>query len=1142
MSNPYHNKKIAILAAGSVRGEFGGAERFYNGLLGALITKECDARLVNIPIDESTFESILAAYAHVESFDFSEYDLVISTKAPTFAVNHVNHLLYLVHTTRVFYDMFDEAFPWANDALRRQRQTIQERDTKAIQRIQHRFTIGVEVSERLRKYNNIDSQVLHPPLAMNGFHPGETGSYFLLPGRLHRWKRVDLVIRAVRASKLPLKLIIAGTGEAEADLRTLADGDNRIEFLGRVSDTDLIELYANALAVPFVPMREDFGYVTLEAFASGKPVITCNDSGEPLQFVKHGVTGLVCDPQPASLCAGLEKLFRDSGLAKQLGAHGLRSIKHITWPNIAERLLSAGFAADAVPAFKPYNKKRSMNVAILDMQPIDPAVGGGRLRLLGLYHALGADLHARYVGTYDWPGEKYRHHNLTPSLEEIDVPLSEAHHAAAKQLLHEAGGKTVIDIAFPRQCHLSPEFLAKTREAIAWADIVIFSHPWVYPLVADKLKSSQLVVYDSQNVEGFLRAQLLDERNPVETLLLREVVQAEYTLGCRANLILTCSQEDLDLFAKIYEWSIDKIRVIPNAVMISKITPLSITGRIQAKKSVGLAMHRMAAIFIGSAYQPNIEAAEFIIHDLARHLPSCNFVIAGGVGASIGKKVPENVVITGYVDDQQKLGWLQACDFAVNPMFSGSGTNIKMFDFMAAGLPVVSTVVGARGIVTGVRQPLLIVENDSAAFVSGVRQFIDNPKELRNCSTEARACVEDGYSWERISPQLGRLLRRWKNGLAQPNRVPKLAHLSTVGHKCGIGEYTARLLDALVACNVPNYLVTCATSRVRPLVAALPVPGEIGWQYDDERWRDSHIGEGVPERLQAWGAEYVIVQYHSAFFLGAVLVGFAESCLRRGMGVAVEVHNFATVDVPSFRRLDQLGCLVIVHGRREVTDARTKGIFADYLPLSVPLWGKTRKSLFERNLQRDPPVIASTGFLRPHKGIPQVIEALAIVRRSYPGARLLLQCALYPSADSRQEYDTCCDKIHRLGLEEAVEFDVDFRPIEEVYRRLSSADIAVLPYADSSEGGSATAGTVLASGVPLLISRSPVFEDIAPAAVILPDTEPQTIATAICRLLDREELYDGLVAKGIDYAESNSVLACAQHLLRQLKSLTICQT
>src|ERR1700742_535455 len=102
----------------------------------------------------------------------------------------------------------------------------------------------------------------------------------------------------------------------------------------------------------------------------------------------------------------------------------------------------------------------SARIAILDMQPIDPPTGGGRLRLLGLYHRLGGDLQAGYVGTYDWPGPGLRRQTLSATLEEWLVPLSDAHFAAAKARSEAAGGRGVIDATFHQLAVLSPDYVA----------------------------------------------------------------------------------------------------------------------------------------------------------------------------------------------------------------------------------------------------------------------------------------------------------------------------------------------------------------------------------------------------------------------------------------------------------------------------------------------------------------------------------------------------------------------------------------------------------------------------------------------------------------------------------------------------------
>ncbi len=92
------------------------------------------------------------------------------------------------------------------------------------------------------------------------------------------------------------------------------------------------------------------------------------------------------------------------------------------------------------------------------------------MRLLGLYHGLG--LPVTYVGTYDWPGERPRDHVISPTLREIDVPLTAEHFVAAEALKAQVGGKTVIDAAFHSQASLSPGFVEETRKWAAEAEIV----------------------------------------------------------------------------------------------------------------------------------------------------------------------------------------------------------------------------------------------------------------------------------------------------------------------------------------------------------------------------------------------------------------------------------------------------------------------------------------------------------------------------------------------------------------------------------------------------------------------------------------------------------------------------------------------
>ena len=397
--------------------------------------------------------------------------------------------------------------------------------------------------------------------------------------------------------------------------------------------------------------------------------------------------------------------------------------------------------------------KKTRRVTVIDMQPITPAVGGGRQRLLGLYHALGPNIECTYVGSYDWPGESSRDQQLTPGLREIVVPLSEAHHKAAAELSKQIRGRTVIDIAFAAQVHLSDEYRASARKHAAAADIVVFSHPWAYPAVRDVLREDQLVVYDSQNVEAVLRFSLHDDVPEARSLLL-QVAEVEYRICNDADLVLACSHEDRETFNRVYDIDWSKLRIAPNGIFAFARALPTDAERDAAKRSIGVKQPHLV-VFVGSNYGPNNNAARFVQEQLALALPDVGFAIIGGCCETLDKsEFPPNVAVLGTLQEQQKNEWMLASDVAVNPLSAGSGTSIKMFDFMAAGLPVVTTEVGARGIAYTGEPPFLLADLED--FIAVLKALISNKPARDAYAERGRSTVENFYAWERISPSLGR--------------------------------------------------------------------------------------------------------------------------------------------------------------------------------------------------------------------------------------------------------------------------------------------------------------------------------------------------------------------------------------------------
>lgn len=397
-----------------------------------------------------------------------------------------------------------------------------------------------------------------------------------------------------------------------------------------------------------------------------------------------------------------------------------------------------------------------MKVTILDIQPIDPPIGGGRIRLLGLYSGFQNGIDATYVGSYDWKGPGFRDHRLSPCLREIDVPLSDAHFSAHEELARDLG-MGCIDSAFSMQAELSPGLIERARAEAEGAEVVIFSHPWLFRAVAPVLDASrQLIVYDSQNCEGYLRAVILKGNPDVAERVQKNVVRDECELCRAAHRILACSEEDKEKFVRLYGVDPHKVLIAPNGVFTTRITPCEdAQKRIKLREKLGI--DRPAVCFMGSNYGPNADAARFVLH-LAQRMPECQFLLIGGVGESVGKIDPEKyngLIVTGFIDEEKKLEYLAACDLALNPMMSGSGTNIKMFDFMAAGMPIVTSEIGARGIPNSGGRVYELCEPTVGAFRAAIERLLADRERYQALRAGARREVTQRYSWENISRELG---------------------------------------------------------------------------------------------------------------------------------------------------------------------------------------------------------------------------------------------------------------------------------------------------------------------------------------------------------------------------------------------------
>ena len=328
----------------------GGAEYLVRTLVSQLRRHGFAAELVSIPFKWYPKREILAHAAAWRLIDLSEsngvpIDLVIASKFPTYFVRHPNKVTWLVHQYRAAYELCGTPFSDFDhtDEDVGTRDSIIKADTQMLGECARVYTISRTISDRLAKYNGLEHEPLYPPPPFaERLTGGAYGDYVLFVGRMESIKRPDLLVRAMQHVDRPLRLVLVGEGTHRTSTEELAESLNlsdRVTFAGAVDESVLAGLYKEALAVAFAPFHEDYGYVTLEAFLSHKPVVTTVDAGGPLEFVEHETNGLVCEPVPEALAAAINRLGADRQLVTRLGDAGYERARQVTWDGVIEKLV-----------------------------------------------------------------------------------------------------------------------------------------------------------------------------------------------------------------------------------------------------------------------------------------------------------------------------------------------------------------------------------------------------------------------------------------------------------------------------------------------------------------------------------------------------------------------------------------------------------------------------------------------------------------------------------------------------------------------------------------------------------------------------------------------------------------------------------
>ncbi len=334
----------------------GGAETHAEGLCQALRTAGHEAEIATVPFKGYPPERIIDQMLACRLLDLTEscgvgVDRVVGLRFPAYLAPHPNKVLWVLHQHRGAYDLWGhplgDLHPFAAGA--QVRDAIQEADRRLLPEARAIYANSGNVSARLKRFCDVDAEPLyHPPVHAEKFYGAPAEDFFFFPSRLDDTKRQSLVLEALARTSARVRVCFAGIGTrvgALEDFRARARElgvCGRVEWLGGVGEEQKRDLYARALAVIFPPLDEDYGYVTLEAMLSSKAVVTCTDSGGPLEFVVPDETGAVCAPTPSALAAALDRLWDDRRRTQHMGEAGRVRYRAlgVSWPRVVERLVA----------------------------------------------------------------------------------------------------------------------------------------------------------------------------------------------------------------------------------------------------------------------------------------------------------------------------------------------------------------------------------------------------------------------------------------------------------------------------------------------------------------------------------------------------------------------------------------------------------------------------------------------------------------------------------------------------------------------------------------------------------------------------------------------------------------------------------
>lgn len=901
------------------------------------------------------------------------------------------------------------------------------------------------------------------------------------------------------ASARPVRLVLAGAEQlcatgypAELMRRVRARGlERQVVLTGKLSDADLHGWYGRADLYVSLSRHEGFGVPLVEAMAHRLPVVALAVGAVPMTLGEGAV--LVDDADPETVAAAMLAIARDPARAGRVARDQAQMLevwsldRHL--PVLQQALALAG-AAPGLPAITRPMLEAALRITIAGHVNGSYSLAAVNRRLAG---ALDAAL----------PGR-------------VRLQPFEAGHSAALS-------------AVPQAERAMLERLAAMPAMAGDAVVTISQH---FPLLPPQPGEATLAMLFWE--ESVLPRAMVRQLNAGFAGVLApasSVARALVDSGVTIPVRVVGFAPDLSRFRRLGETRRDRQASTITFLHVSSCFP---------RKGVDVLLAAWARAF----------RAGDDVRLVIKGFPNPHNNVAGRLAAlriDDPEMAPVSLIDTD-IGDEALLALYRDADVMVLPT-RGEGFNLPAAEALASGMRLIVTGHGGHmdfcsGDDANVR-PLAYRMHRAASHLSEPGALWAEPdiedlvRALREATRPAGA-VRAPVALPEADAWASRVQQAAADILLSPRPVPiRLAWVTPWQVRCGVAEYSRHLLGAFPRDGMVRHdLVLCDQRAVCPTVPPLPGVRALPVFLP----LDSASLAGLSRAVAAEDPDVVVIQHQPGLIAWADLASLLQGAAMGRRCVVVALHNTRDLLLAEpalrLRVATALAAIsrVLVHAVADLALLQDLGVTNTALLAHGTTAGPAPRTPVAL-AATDSPVIGTTGFILPHKGLTRLIAAAAILRRSWPGLRLRLVTARYPDDVSHTECARCEAMVRDLGLADAVEWHTDFEPNARVLSLLSDCDLVVMPYAPTLESSSGAVRQALASGAPTLVSDLPLFDDLGDAVDRLAQASPEAIAARVATLLRQPAARAQLQANAQTWLAAHDWSLMAERLSGMLQAL-----